>query len=107
MGTDFLTPALQIHSVEARHASEVRRLRANVLNENLNENALGWITLNNKGPGMPEQTQPVYNNGEENVVQGGVDLTSATEFGAVAVSQAFDESNSAETAQKIAGLFIV
>lgn len=38
---DFLEYALQIHSVEARHASEVRRLRADVINETLNENALG------------------------------------------------------------------
>ena len=59
MGTDFLTPALKIHSVEARHASEIRRLRADVLGDNTNENALGWITLNNRGPGMPEATQGV------------------------------------------------
>lgn len=106
MGTEFLTPALQIHSVEARHASEVRRLRADVINESLNINALGWITLDNRGPGMPEQTQVVYE-GEANVVQGGVDLTAATEFDAIAVSQAFDEPISGETARAIAGLFIV
>lgn len=106
MGTEFLTPALQIHSVEARHAAEVRRLRADVMNENLNVNALGWITLDNRGPGMPEQTQPVYN-GEENVEQLGVDLTAATDFDAVAVSQAYDEPMTGETAASIAGLFIV
>ena len=106
MGTEFLTPALQIHSVEARHASEIRRLRADVLNENTNENALGWITLNNRGPGMPEATQAVYD-GEENVVQGGVDLVDATGFSAEAVSQSYDEPMSGEVAQQIAGLFIV
>jgi rubrerythrin len=106
MGTDFLTPALQIHSVEARHASEVRRLRADIIGEPLNENALGWITLDNRGPGMPEQTQAVYD-GEAVVTQLGVNLVNATNFSDVAVSQAFDEPMSGETAQQIAGLFIV
>ncbi|MBE7641166.1 ferritin-like domain-containing protein [Salegentibacter sp. BLCTC] len=106
MGTDFLTPALQIHSVEARHASEIRRLRANVLNENTNENALGWINLNNRGPGMPEATQAVYD-GEENIMQGGVNLVDATGFSAEAVSQSYDEPMSGQVAQQIASLFIV
>ena len=105
MGTPFLTPALQIHSVEARHASEIRRLRASVLGETLNDNALGWITLNNRGPGMPAETQAVYD-GEENVSQGGVDLVAATGFSAVSVSQSFDEPMSGETATAIASLFI-
>ncbi|MDT0686235.1 ferritin-like domain-containing protein [Autumnicola psychrophila] len=106
MGTQFLTPALQIHSVEARHASEIRRLRADVMGENLDQNALGWITLDNRGPGMPEATQAVYD-GEENVVQGGVNLVDATAFGDVAVSQAYDEPMDGQTASNIAGLFIV
>ena len=106
MGTPFLTPALQIHSVEARHASEIRRLRANVMGMNTDQNALGWITLDNRGPGMPEATQAVYN-GEENVTQGGVDLVAATGFDAIAVSQSYDEPMDGETAAAIAGLFIV
>lgn len=105
MGTPFLTPALQIHSVEARHASEIRRLRADVIGASLEQNALGWITLDNRGPGMPQATQAVYD-GEQNVVQGGVDLTAATAFGAIPVSQSFDEPISGETAANIAGLFI-
>lgn len=106
MGTQFITPALQIHSVEARHASEIRRLRADYINESLNVNALGWITLDNRGPGMPEATQAVYD-GEENVSQAGVNLVNATGFSDIAVSQAFDEPISAETATQIASLFIV
>ena len=106
MGTPFLTPALQIHSVEARHASEIRRLRATVLDEPTNQNALGWITLDNRGPGMPEATQDVYT-GEENVTQGGVNLVTATQFDAIAVSQAYDEPMDGETATAIASLFIV
>lgn len=106
MGTDFLTPALQIHSVEARHASEIRRLRATVMGDSTEQNALGWITLDNRGPGMPEATQAVYD-GEENIKQGGIDLTSITDFDAVAVSQSYDEPMDGETASNIASLFIV
>lgn len=106
MGTQFLTPALQIHSVEARHASEIRRLRAEVMGYDLDQNALGWITLDNRGPGMPEVTDAVYA-GEENVTQGGVDLVQATQFDAVAVSQSYDEPMDGETAASIAGLFII
>ncbi|WP_324720983.1 ferritin-like domain-containing protein [Salinimicrobium sp. HB62] len=106
MGTDFLTPALQIHSVEARHASEIRRLRAEVMGYDLDQNALGWITLDNRGPGMPEVTDAVYA-GEEQITQAGVNLVDATAFDAVAVSQAYDEPMSGETATEIAGLFIV
>ena len=51
MGNDnLLTAALQIHSVEARHASEIRRLRG----------LQGWITLDQRGPNMPSATQAVY-----------------------------------------------
>lgn len=106
MGTPFLTPALQIHSVEARHASEIRRLRATVMGASTEQNSLGWITLDNRGPGMPEATQKVYD-GEENVTQGGVNLVEATQFNAVAVSQAYDEPMDGETATAIASLFIV
>lgn len=106
MGTPYLKPALQIHSVEARHASEIRRLRASVLGETLNDNALGWITLNNRGPGMPAATQDVYE-GEENVTQGGVDLVTATGFDATSVSQSFDEPLTGDQAVAIANLFIV
>lgn len=102
---DLLEFALQIHSVEARHASEIRRLRASFNGDPLNEDALGWITLNNRGPGMPEATQPVYD-GEENVVQAGINLVDATGFGAVAVSQSYDEPISGDTAVAIASLFI-
>ncbi|WP_405199255.1 ferritin-like domain-containing protein [Christiangramia sp. LLG6405-1] len=103
MGTPFLEPALQIHSVEARHASEIRRIRG----------LEGWITLNNRGEGMPEATQAVYD-GEEVTTQAGIDLV-GYDYGdsalvgdaAEAVSQAFDEPITAETATAIASLFIV
>lgn len=99
LGSDFLTPALQIHSVEARHASEIRRLRG----------LKGWITNNERGMGMPEATQAVYD-GEENITQGGVDVTSLGSDGPFtmeASSEAYDEPLSGEDATAIASLFIV
>jgi hypothetical protein len=105
MGTAFLQPALRIHSVEARHAAEVRRLRADFLNDPLNEDLLPWITLDNRGPGMPAVTQAVYD-GEENTTQAGIDLSTITDFGAVSNSQAYDEPISGQIALQIASLFI-
>lgn len=102
MNTPYLEPALQIHSVEARHASAIRRIRG----------IEGWITLDNPGMGMPSQTEPVYA-GEAQTTQAGVDLT-AVDYGdspivgdvAEAVSQAFDEPLSMDDVSAIAGLFL-
>lgn len=88
-----LQAALQIHSVEARHASQVRRMRANK----------GWIELANGG-NMPSATNAVYA-GEDNTNQGG--YNTATAFGAAAGSAAYDEVLSGSDATSIASLFIV
>ncbi len=93
---DLLTAALQIHSVEARHASEVRRLRG----------LKGWILQDQRGEGMPAQTQAVYN-GEDNLVQGGVDVTTVSLVGADGVTESFDEPLNKHEVLTIAGLFIV
>lgn len=87
-----LQAALQIHSVEARHASQVRRMRANK----------GWIELANGG-NMPAATNAVYA-GEDNTNQAG--FNTATAFGAAAGSAAYDEVLSGTDAQTIASLFI-
>lgn len=82
---DVLTAALTIHSVEARHASEVRRLRGNF--DEMGPFHQGWITGDQTDvPGAGA----VYA-GEANTVQGGVDVTSVTSVSAEAVSEAFDE----------------
>ncbi len=91
---DLLTAALQIHSVEARHASEVRRLRG----------LKGWISGNLRGAGMPAATQAVYD-GEEVTIQAG--YNTATLFGAVAGSESFDEPLTTAQAVAIANIFIV
>ncbi|MEO7996414.1 MAG: ferritin-like domain-containing protein [Gemmatimonadaceae bacterium] len=78
-----LNAALAIHSVEARHASMIRRIRGQK----------GWITGNSRGD-LPAFTQGIYD-GEDNVVQGGVTittLTGASENGSGnAATEAFDE----------------
>ena len=76
-----LNVALGIHSVEARHASEIRRLRGKK----------GWITGSSRDD-LPLFLQPIYA-GEENATQAGVGLaTIATGFGGVdSASEAFDE----------------
>ena len=91
----MLTAALQIHSVEARHASEVRRLRG----------LKGWITGNQRGTGMPEATQAVYN-GEENTNQAGFNA-GGTSFGLDAGTEAYDEPLTTAEAVAIANIFIV
>ena len=90
---NVLQAALQIHSVEARHASQVRRMRANK----------GWIELANGG-NMPAVTNPVYA-GEDVTVQAGFNTANA--FGAAAGSAAYDEVLSGADATAIASLFIV
>lgn len=91
---DLLTAALQIHSVEARHASEVRRLRG----------LKGWISNAERGAGMPAATQAVYD-GEGVTVQAGFNTAAA--FGAAAGSEAYDEPLNTQQIVDIANIFIV
>lgn len=88
-----LQAALQIHSVEARHASKVRRMRAQK----------GWIELNDSGNGLPSATNPVYA-GEQAINQAG--FNTSTLFGAPAGSASFDEVITGAEATAIASLFI-
>lgn len=89
----ILQAALQIHAVEARHASQVRRMRGNK----------GWIELDNGG-NMPAATNAVYTN-EDNINQAGFNTSML--FGNEAGSAAFDEVLSGSDATTIASLFIV
>jgi hypothetical protein len=78
-----LTAALTIHSIEARHASEIRRLRG----------LKGWITGASRDD-LPAFTQGIYD-GENNVMQGPVDVSTlaltSSNGGTDAATQAFDE----------------
>ncbi len=85
MSDDFiLTTALRFHSMEARHASELRRIAG----------LKGWIVLNQRG-NIPAIFQGIYD-GEENVVQAGINLVTLTGLPATTVSEAFDEPLTAE-----------
>ena len=89
---DYLTAALQIHSVEARHAAHLREMRkARNLLVPAGVDVKPWITLNESGIASPA-VQPSYN-GEENVVQAGINIVNIGGFpiSPAAASEAFDE----------------
>ncbi|HEX2607826.1 MAG TPA: ferritin-like domain-containing protein [Flavisolibacter sp.] len=95
-----LTAALQIHSVEARHASHVRMVR-----RKRGAAVKPWITGNDTG-GIPS-IAPVYA-GEENTTQAGVNIA-AIGFGVSGTdaSEAFDEPLTKEQVLAIVDPFIV
>ncbi|MEM1328829.1 MAG: ferritin-like domain-containing protein [Bacteroidota bacterium] len=93
MADDILQAALQIHSVEARHASEVRRLRG----------SKGWI-VEDENTSAPAAAA-VYA-GEDNLIQLGVDASSVTPVNRVAVTESYDEPLSRDEVLAIASLFL-
>jgi hypothetical protein len=100
---DVLTAALQIHSVEARHASFVRYLRQK---KGATANK-PWITGNDAG-GIPG-VAPVYA-GEENTMQGSnVQITgiNGMSVSASAASEAFDEPLTQAQVTAIVDPFII
>lgn len=101
-----LTAALQIHSVEARHASHIRQMRR--ARGGAAENMKPWITGANDS-GIGAAVDPVYA-GEDNNVQAEVMITSLKGVGgnisASAATESFDEPLTAEAVLAIAGLFI-
>lgn len=103
---DILRYALNIHSVEARHASHIRQMRR--ARGGGAVNLKPWITgANDTGVSAVD---PVYA-GEDNKVQAGADVTSfngaSGKISANAATEAFDEPLSKEAVLQIAGLFIV
>ena len=87
----ILTAALDIHSVEARHASEVRRIRG----------LKGWIS-NAEANGDPTA---IYA-GEDNTTQLNINVTTVTTAPAVSVTEAFDEPLTMSQVLAIASPFI-
>ncbi|MEO7767669.1 MAG: ferritin-like domain-containing protein, partial [Ferruginibacter sp.] len=90
---DVLTAALNIHSVEARHASHIRQMRkANGSLIPSGVNVKPWITLNQSGIGT-NAVQASYN-GEELTTQATVNIINIGGFviSASAASEAFDEA---------------
>jgi hypothetical protein len=94
--TPALVTVLALHSVEGRHASEVRRLRG----------TKGWITGDGRDD-LPAFLQPVYD-GESNTVVGAMDAgaLAAAVGGAPAASEALDEPLAADQVSAILALFV-
>ncbi|CAN5750019.1 hypothetical protein BH11BAC3_BH11BAC3_33830 [soil metagenome] len=83
---DILTAALNIHSVEARHASHIRQMRR----ARGASTVKPWIT--GKDSGIGAVVQASYN-GEDLTTQAGVNIVNINGFAisAAAASEAFDE----------------
>jgi hypothetical protein len=87
-----LTTALQIHSVEARHAARIRRLRGKKETITLDQTDVAAL-------------EPVYA-GEEATTQSGVSIPDTADVTAEAASEAFDEFLARDQVLEIAGQFI-
>lgn len=96
-----LQTALQIHSVEARHASHIRQMRKAPAGGNVTT-LKPWITGANDS-GVP-QVDAVYK-GEDNVVQAGVNIPSLG-VSVAAATESFDEFLVKADVNAIASLFI-
>jgi Ferritin-like domain len=105
---NLLTVALQIHSVEARHAAHIRYMRRGATAGN-QTTIMPWIVNAESngvpalvyGAGVPDSTFPA----ESNVAQGGItNLTTAlgATYSAADVSAAFDEGLDMTTVTNIA-----
>lgn len=130
-----LEAALNIHSVEARHASRLRTMRRAGANDNtasrstITGNDRGaspksWVSGNDGGGPAPAQTAPIYAEaiapsytpsgitfpGEDNTTQATIDLTKLTgvsAFPPAAFSEAFDEPLPMPRVVEIASTFVV
>lgn len=101
-GGDLLTAALNIHSVEARHASHIRQMRRN---SGQSMTAKPWIVQKNSDIGAVVQAS--YD-GEENTTQAGVQITGINGQSMVtsdAASEAFDEGLTKAQVLAIVGPF--
>lgn len=98
----LLTVALQIHGVEARHASQVRRMRGRK----------GWVTeedyngIDGYGNTFMMATKAVYE-GEKNTTHLGVEVPRVTTVPVPAIREAWDEPLTKEMVVEIVKGFIV
>ena len=102
----LLTTALQIHSVEARHAAHIRRMRI-MGNYSVDPNEKAWVTAPDyDGIGSPNvaATAAVYQ-GEQNTTHAGLNATTVTDVPDLAVEEAWDEPLSMQEVINIARPF--
>ena len=90
---DYLEAALNIHSVEARHAAAVRRVRG----------ASPWIP--GAGDDAPAPIKPNYA-GDGQTTQGNVPLTATASYTAQQITESFDEPLGAPTVLSLVAPFI-
>jgi hypothetical protein len=104
---DYLTAALQIHSVEARHAAHIRRMRAATGTGGglVAGTVKPWITGNMSGINSPA-VQPSYN-GEDNTMQLTVQASGLGGKSQDAATESFDEPLDKATILTIVDPFIV
>jgi hypothetical protein len=110
-----LTAALNIHSVEARHASHIRQMRRALPTSGVAGVITPWISLGANGQandsGVPAAAAAFA--GEDNKVQGGVDITTlngavaGTKTSAKIAVESFDEPLTKEAVLAIVKQFIV
>lgn len=102
---DVLTAALNIHSVEARHAAHIRYISR--LYSSGVGNVKPWITLNNSN--IPSAAVQASYNGEELTSQAGVNIVNINGFSinAESASEGFDEPLTKEQVLAIVDPFIV
>ena len=100
----ILTVALQIHSVEARHASHIRSMRHQFTGD---DTILPWITGKDTG-GIGSSVQASYD-GEENTVQLGIEIVGINGFTITTddATQCFDEPLTMDQVLAIVSGFIV
>ena len=109
---DVLTAALNIHSVEARHASHIRQMRRARGIATGSPAYVGdikpWIVQNqsNIGAGFTAAVQPSYN-GEELINQGGINIATTGGVSTDAASACFDEPLTQAQVLAIVDPFIV
>jgi hypothetical protein len=112
-----LEAALNIHSVEARHASNLRTMRRGGPQSEPGDPRTmpqSWISGNDNGGPAPAVTAAVYGPGnpaslfpgEENVIQGGLNVQNLSQVSPSEASEAFDEPLDMGTVLAIAGNFI-
>lgn len=105
---DVLTAALNIHSVEARHAAHIRQMRR--VNGGLvpaGINVKPWITLNQSG--IDSAAVQASYNGEETTTQAGIQIVNINgqTISATAASESFDEPLTMAQVLAIVDPFIV
>ena len=112
-----LEAALNIHSVEARHASHLRTIRRGgpqAMVGDLNSQPASWPTGTDNGGPAPAITAAIYGAGnpaslypsEANVVQAGINVQGLSMVSPNEASEAFDEPLDMGTVLAIAGNFL-